>query len=147
VALVVSGNGLVSRAHTFITELWLLHIKSKGIFIQGAVDLGPQSTMVSISSFPVFGVHRSRRVKPERGTTEVCLGAKHELGSLYDSAQHVQTLGRTGWGCAGRCVQGQGRQVLSCACVLCTWEGVRRILPHYTPRVMALCEFHLQVPF
>lgn len=43
-------------------------------------------------------------------------------------------------------VKGQGPQVLSCECVLCTWEGGGSLLPHYTARVMALCEFHLQVP-
>lgn len=43
----------------------LLHIKPKGILIQGTVDPGPQRTMLRISSFPSFSLHRRERVRPE----------------------------------------------------------------------------------
>lgn len=78
VTLVTDDSKLVSRAHTFIDVLWPMHIKSKRIFIQGTVDLGPQSTIASISSFPGFSVYRPGRVRPERGTSEVCSWAIHE---------------------------------------------------------------------
>lgn len=44
-------------------------------------------------------------------------------------------------------VRGQERQALSCECVVCNWTRIKPSPPCCTSRVMALCEFHLQVPF
>ena len=69
---------------------------------------------------------------PCRGSVNI---AKHCQGE--QAAKFWEVMG----------VRGQERQALSHECVVCTWTWIRLSLPHCTSRVMALCEFHLQVPF